>query len=131
LRSPCEFKENLSWKKKKGSSSRDGGRKQPTLKEFQEKKYPFADSDLSGMLDDSLENEIIELPTLKRLEEAGRTTDPKYRRYHWVIIHPLEKYITLKERIMQLARDGRIILDLDDPIGTNHISTQLKHSLPS
>jgi len=31
---------------KKGSSSRDGGRKQTTLKEFQEKKYPFLDLDL-------------------------------------------------------------------------------------
>ena len=41
---------------KKGTSSRDGGKKRPTLKELQEKKYPFPDSDLSGMLDDLLEN---------------------------------------------------------------------------
>jgi len=83
------------------------------------------------MLDDLLENGIIELPAPKRPEEAGRITDPKYCRYHRVISHPLKKCITLKECIMQLARDGRIILDLDDPIRTNHISAQLEHYLPS
>jgi len=83
------------------------------------------------MLDDLLENGIIELLAPKRPEEAGRTTDPKYCHYHRVISHPLEKCITLKERVMQLARDGRIILDLDDPVGTNHIFAQLEHSLPS
>jgi len=60
--------------KKKGSSLRDGGRKRPTLKELQEKKYPFPNSDLLGMLDVLLENGIIELPTPKRPEEAGRIT---------------------------------------------------------
>ena len=42
--------------------TRDGGKKRPTLKELQDKKYPFPDSDLSRMLDDLLEKGIIELP---------------------------------------------------------------------
>jgi len=83
------------------------------------------------MLDDLLENGIIELPAPKQPEEAGRTTDPKYYHYHRVISHPLEKCITLKERIMQLARDGKIVLDLDDSAGANHISAEVEHSLPS
>jgi len=82
------------------SSMRDAGKKRPTLKELQEKKYPFPDLDLSGMLDDLLEKGIIELPQSKRPEEARRTNDPKYYRYHRVVSHPLEKYITLKEHIM-------------------------------
>ena len=82
------------------------------------------------MLDDLPKNGIIELLTPKRPEEADRTTDPKYCRYHQVISHPLEKCITLKERIMQLARDGGIILDLDDSAGANHISAEVEHSLP-
>ena len=45
---------------KKGAPLRDVGRKRPTLKELQEKNYPFPDLDLSGMLDDLLENRIIE-----------------------------------------------------------------------
>ena len=83
------------------------------------------------MLDDLLENGIIELPIPKRPEEAGRTIDPKYCRYHRVISHPLEKRITLKERIMQLARDERIILVLDDSVGANHISVEDDHPLAS
>jgi len=63
------------------------------------------------MLDGLLEDRIIELPPPKQPEEAGRTTNPKYYHYHRVISNPLEKCITLKERIiMQLATDGRIIL---------------------
>ena len=61
---------------------RDAGKKCLTLKELQEKKYPFPDLDLSGMLDDLLEKGIIELPPSKRPEEAGKTNDPKYCRYH-------------------------------------------------
>ena len=93
--------------------------------------YPFPDSNLSGMLGDLLENEIIELPPSKQLEEAGRTTDPKYCHCHRVISHPLKKCITLTKRIMQLARDGRIILDLDNSVRTNHISAQMEHFPPS
>jgi len=80
------------------------------------------------MLDDFLENEIIELSAPKRPKEVGRTTNPKCYRYHHVISHPLEKCITLKERIMQLARDGKIILDLDDSTRTNRISIKVEYS---
>jgi len=75
------------------------------------------------MLDDLLENGVIELPEPKRPEEVGRVTDLKYYRYHKVVSHPIEKCITLKDCIMQLARDGKIILDLDDTVETNHIFT--------
>ena len=66
------------------------------------------------MLDDLLEKGIIELSPSKRPEESGRTNDPKYCRYHQVVSHPLKKCITLKQRIMQLAKDGTIILDVDE-----------------
>ena len=113
---------------KKTSFSKETTRKCPTLKELQERKYPFPDSDLSGMLNDLLENKIIELPEPKRPEEAGRTNDPKYYRYHRVISHHLEKCTTLKERIMQLAKDERIILDLDETAKANSIGAQLEPS---
>ena len=93
---PTRISRKLRLKEKKGSSLRDEGRKKPTLKERQEKKYPLPDSDLSGMLDDLLESGIIELPPPKRPEEVGRTIDPKCCHYHRVISHSLEKYITLK-----------------------------------
>jgi len=74
------------------------------------------------MLDDLLEKGIIELPSSIRPEEAGRVNDPKYCRYHRVISHPLEKCIALNKRIMQLAQDGTIILELDEAAETNHMT---------
>jgi len=51
-----------------------------------------------------------------RPEEVGRTANPKYCHYHMMVSHPLENCITLKEHIMQLIKDGTIILDLDDVV---------------
>jgi len=76
---------------KKSMSFKDGTKKRPTLKELEEKKYPLPDWDLSCMLVDLLEKGVIELVKTKHPEEAGRTTDPKYCRYHRVISHPLKK----------------------------------------
>ena len=66
-------------------------KKHSTLKELQEKRYQFSILDLSGMLNDLLEKEII---------KAGRTVDPKYCGYHKVVSHPLDKCMMLKERII-------------------------------
>jgi len=106
-------------------------KKHPTLKELLEKKYPFPNSNLSDMLDDFLEKGIIELPESKRLEEAGRIIDPKYCRYHRIASHPLEKCVTLKECIIGLAREGRIILDLDETTKTSHFTVQYADELDS
>jgi len=76
----------------------------PSLKELQEKEYSFPDSNLSGMLGDLLEKGVIQLPEPKRPKEIARTADPKYCRNHRMVSHPLEKYITIKECIMQLAK---------------------------
>jgi len=62
---------------KKTLFSKEITKKRPTLKELRERKYSFPNSDLSGMLDNLLENKIIELPEPKRPEEAGRTNDLK------------------------------------------------------
>ena len=89
-----------NWEEKRSVTFKDTIRRRLILKELQEKKYLFPDSDLSGMLDDLLEKGVIQLQEKKRLEEVGRTTDPKYCRYHRVVSHPLEKYIRIKECIM-------------------------------
>ncbi|KAK4404379.1 hypothetical protein Sango_0806500 [Sesamum angolense] len=41
-----------------------------TLKEMQTKQYPFLDSNVSGIFDDLLNANLIELPKMKRPEEA-------------------------------------------------------------
>jgi len=55
---------------KKTLFSKETTKKRSTLKELQERKYPFSNSYLSTMLDDLLENKTIELPEHKRPEEA-------------------------------------------------------------
>ncbi|KAL0293308.1 UNVERIFIED_CONTAM: hypothetical protein Sradi_6945100 [Sesamum radiatum] len=49
-----------------------------TLKEMQAREYPFLDSDVPGIFDDLLEANLIDLPEMKRPEEAERKDDPKY-----------------------------------------------------
>ena len=109
---------------KKSMLFKDVTKKHSTLKELQEKKCPFSNLDLSGMPDDLLKKGVIELPEPKCPEEAGRTPDPIYYRYYRVISHPQEKRITLKERIMWLAKDGRIILYFDETTEANHVTVQ-------
>ena len=109
---------------KKSLSFKVAIKKHPILKELQEKKYPFSDLDLSGMLDNLLEKSVIESPEPKYPKEVRRTADPKYCRYHRIVNHPLEKCVTLKERIMQQAREGRIILNLDETIEASHVTVQ-------
>ncbi|KAL0455333.1 UNVERIFIED_CONTAM: hypothetical protein Slati_0872500 [Sesamum latifolium] len=45
------------------------------LKEIQARQYPFLDSDVPGIFDDLLEANLIDLPEMKRLEEAERKDD--------------------------------------------------------
>ncbi|PIN26509.1 hypothetical protein CDL12_00732 [Handroanthus impetiginosus] len=94
-------------------------RRRPTLKEMQEKEYPFPDSDVPHIFDELLARKLIELPEPKRPEEAGKVDDPKYCKYHRVVSHPIEKCFVIKEKIMSLARDGVIALDADDTADTN------------
>ncbi|KAL9228133.1 hypothetical protein vseg_003745 [Gypsophila vaccaria] len=103
----------------------DSSRDRPTLKQLLAKKYLFPDSDLSGMLDDLLEKKVIQLPEPKRPEHVNKTTYPNYCRYHRMVSHPLEKCITLKEKIMQLAKNGKIILDIDEEVTTNHTTVSM------
>ena len=94
-----------------------------TLKEMEEKTYPFPDADVQGMLEDLLEKNMIKLPECKRPKEMGRTNYPKYCVYHQVVSHPVEIYLFiyfLKDLILRLAKEGKILLDLDETAETNH-----------
>uniref|UniRef100_A0A6N2MMH1 Retrotransposon gag domain-containing protein n=1 Tax=Salix viminalis TaxID=40686 RepID=A0A6N2MMH1_SALVM len=101
-----------------------GERKKPSLKERQEKVYPFPDSDISRMLDDLLEANIIELPEVKRPEEANQVDNPNYCKYHRLISHPVEKCYVLKDKIMRLHENGDIVFD--DEVATSNIITTVK-----
>jgi len=87
-------------------SFKDATRRRTPVKEFQEKKYPLLDSDLSGMLDDLLEKGVIQLLEPKRLGEVRRTTDPEYYRYHRMVSHPLKNASHLKRVSHGLPKMG-------------------------
>ncbi|KAL0405086.1 UNVERIFIED_CONTAM: hypothetical protein Slati_3822500 [Sesamum latifolium] len=84
-----------------------------TLKEMQARQYPFLDSDVLGIFDDLLEANFIDLPEMKRPEEAERKDDPKYCKYHRLVGHAIQDCFVFKDKVMQLARQGKISLEED------------------
>ncbi|KAH7860330.1 hypothetical protein Vadar_012188 [Vaccinium darrowii] len=75
-------------------------RKRLTLKEMQEKVYPFPNSEVLSMLDKLLDLKLIELPEIKRPEEANKVNDPNYYKFQvwkrklWLQIKPWLLYTT-------------------------------------
>ncbi|KAL0396316.1 UNVERIFIED_CONTAM: hypothetical protein Scaly_0080000 [Sesamum calycinum] len=53
-----------------------------TLKEMQARQYPFLDSNVSGIFDDLLDANLINLPNMKWPEKFERKDDSKYCKYH-------------------------------------------------
>ncbi|KAL0361087.1 UNVERIFIED_CONTAM: hypothetical protein Sradi_3793200 [Sesamum radiatum] len=80
---------------------------------------PFPDSDVPYIFYELLERKLIELPESKRPDEAGRVNDPKYCKYHRVVSHPIKRCFVVKEKIMALAKEGKIILDVEETVDTN------------
>ncbi|KAK4389711.1 hypothetical protein Sango_2308100 [Sesamum angolense] len=97
-----------------------------TLKEMQAREYPFLDSDVPGIFDDLLEANLIDLPEMKRPEEAERKDDPKYCKYHRLVGHAIQDCFVFKDKVMQLARQGKISLE-EDSATTNVITIESGH----
>ncbi|KAL0423585.1 UNVERIFIED_CONTAM: hypothetical protein Sradi_0893300 [Sesamum radiatum] len=89
-----------------------------TLKELQEKEYSFPEYDVTYIFYELLERKLIELSESKHPDEAERVSDPKYCKYHRVVSHPIEIFV-VKEKIMVIAKEGKIILDIEEMAGTN------------
>ncbi|KAL0329080.1 UNVERIFIED_CONTAM: hypothetical protein Sradi_4894700 [Sesamum radiatum] len=91
-----------------------------TLKEMQAIQCPFLDSDVSEIFDDLLEANLINLSKIKRSEEAEQKDDSKYYKYHRLVGHTIQDYFVFKDKIMQLARQGKISPE-EDSATTNAI----------
>ncbi|KAM1526071.1 hypothetical protein ACFX10_010455 [Malus domestica] len=107
---------------------RDQEMRRRTLKELEEKIYPFPDSDVVAMLDDLLDKKVISLPECRRPEEVNHTDNPRYCKFHRFISHPTEKCFVLKDLILKLAQQGKIELDLEDTVAV-HTTTIVFESL--
>lgn len=93
-----------------------------SLKEWEQKVYPFLDTDMPEMLEQLLKLKLIELPECKRPEEMGKVDNPNYCNYHRIISHPIQKCFVLKELIMKLAKEGKIDLDFNDVAQSNLVT---------
>ena len=107
-------------KEEKSMHAQDKGKRKLKLQEMQNTQYPFSNSDVSEMFDHLISLELIELPKMKRPEEANQTNDPKYCKYHRLISHPIKQCFVLKDKIIELAHQGKIIFD--DEIMTSNLS---------
>ncbi|KAL0324741.1 UNVERIFIED_CONTAM: hypothetical protein Scaly_2441200 [Sesamum calycinum] len=66
---------------------------------------------------------IFDLPKIKRPEEAEQKDDPKYYKYHHLVGHAIQDCFVFKDKIMQLARQGKISLE-EDSATTTAISVE-------
>ena len=98
--------------------TQDKRRRRPTLQEMQEKLHPFPDSDIFKILDHLLELKLIELLEMKCPEKADQTNGPKYCKYHCLVGHPIKQCFVLKDKIMELADQGKITFD-DEVVTAN------------
>ncbi|XP_070039293.1 uncharacterized protein [Nicotiana tomentosiformis] len=105
----------------KSTSFQDKPSRKLTLKGMQEKEYPFLDSDVPAIFEEHLELNLIELPEMKRPNEARKTNDPNYCKYYRLVSHPLEKCFFFKDKVMDLAREKKIVLE-DEKASTNQVS---------
>ncbi|KAL0290939.1 UNVERIFIED_CONTAM: hypothetical protein Sangu_2552200 [Sesamum angustifolium] len=64
---------------------------------------------------------------MKRPEEAERKDDPKYCKYHRLVGHAIQDCFVFKDKVMQLARQGKISLEENSAtinairIGSRHV----------
>ncbi|KAL0394450.1 UNVERIFIED_CONTAM: hypothetical protein Slati_4411200 [Sesamum latifolium] len=93
------------------------------LKEMQARQYPFLDSDVSEIFDDLLKANLIDLPEMKRPGEDERKDNLKYCKYHRLVGHVIQDCFVFKDKVMQLARQGKISLE-EDSAATNLVSTK-------
>lgn len=82
--------------------------------------YPFVDSDVPMILNELLSKKVIILLELNRPEVINKVNNPKYYKFHHIIGHPIKKCFIFKDRIMALLSEGKVIIDMDENMDSNH-----------
>ncbi|KAM2617844.1 hypothetical protein TB1_034206 [Malus domestica] len=98
------FSNNKAKEIMRGEPSRNQDRYKNTLRELEQKTYPFLDSNMATMLNDLLEKKVIELQECKHPEVMNHFNGPRYCKYHHIVSHPVSKWFVLKELIIKLAQ---------------------------
>ncbi|KAF3658802.1 putative TMV resistance protein N-like [Capsicum annuum] len=116
-----EVTTKVSTKQSMKTTSRARPNQKLTLKEMQEKEYSFLDSDVAEIFNELFEHKLIELLEMKRADEAGRTNDPNYCKYHGLMGHPSpsgkhnEKLLEHDKSSVDEGDDEGWTLPFDDP----------------
>ncbi|KAL0413497.1 UNVERIFIED_CONTAM: hypothetical protein Sradi_1551400 [Sesamum radiatum] len=63
---------------------------------------------------------------MKRPEEAERKDDPRYCKYHRLVGHAIQDCFVFKDKVMQLARQGKISLE-EDSAKTNVVTIKNRY----
>lgn len=90
----------------------------PTLNEYEAKVYPFPDLDVPMILDEFVFKKVINLHESKSLKEINKVGDPC--KFHRVLGHRTSKCFILKEKIMMLVSEGKLIIYQDEIAEENH-----------
>ncbi|OIT35982.1 hypothetical protein A4A49_52568 [Nicotiana attenuata] len=61
------------------------------------------------------------------VKDLKEVDDPKYCKFHYIVSHPTARCFILKEKIMTLVRDGKIIIDANEMAEANHASAKIDH----
>ena len=93
-----------------------------TLKEREQKVYPFPNEDVPNIFEQLLQMKLIELLECRRPEDMGKVDDPNYCKYHRIIGHPIQKCFVFKEKIMKHAKENKIDLNFNEVVGSNHVT---------
>ncbi|KAL0396400.1 UNVERIFIED_CONTAM: hypothetical protein Scaly_0088400 [Sesamum calycinum] len=93
---------------------------------MQAREYPFLDSDVPRIFDDLLKANLIDLLEMKQPEEVKRKDDPKYCKYHHLVGHAIQDCFVFKDKVMQLACQGKISLE-EDFTTKNAITIESRH----
>ena len=92
-----------------------------TLKEREQKVYPFPDKDVPNILEQLLQLKLIELLECRQPKDMGKVDDPNYCEYHRIIGHQIQKCFVFKEQIMKLAKENKINLNFNEVVRSNHV----------
>ena len=58
---------------------------------------------------------------MKRPDEADKVDDPNYCKYHRLVSHPIEKCFILKDKIMELYKEGKI--EFEEEVATSNLAS--------
>ena len=89
------------------------------LRGSEDNEGPYSEFNALEILLKLLTKGLIELPEQKRPKKVRRTNDPKYYKYDRIISDPIEKCNAFRGKVLQLAKEGKIIFDGEDTEESN------------